>query len=99
MWLCGVLAVALLIRLGAAVVVQQRVGNDLCLIAGDAEGYWELAKRIRAGDDFALYVPPRRVHRVPGFPALLAGSMDVMSDGENSARWAASPSVSEAARR
>ncbi len=85
-WLCGVLAVALLIRLGAAVVVQQRIGDELCLITGDAEGYWELARRIRAGDDFALYEPPRRVHRVPGFPALLAGSMWLFGESNFAAR-------------
>ena len=78
------LAVALVVRLGLAVAVQERVDRPpakLCLIPGDAEGYWELAQNIRAGRDYAIYQPPRYVLRVPGFPALLALSQ--MLFGEN----------------
>ena len=42
-WLIAILIVALVGRLVAAYAVQQKVGDQLCLIAGDAEGYWQLA--------------------------------------------------------
>lgn len=85
-WLMGILFVALMGRLLAAWMVQQRVGNQLCLIAGDAEGYWELARRIAAGEEYSLYDPPRRVHRMPGFPALLALSLKVLGESPFAAR-------------
>ncbi len=86
MWLISVLLVALVLRLAAAFAVQQRVGGDLCLIPGDAQGYWELAQNIAAGADFSLYVPPRRIHRMPGFPAVLALSMSFFGESRLPAR-------------
>lgn len=79
-WLVGILLVALMVRLVAAAAVQHHVGNQLCLIAGDAQGYWELGRRIAAGDEFSLYDPPRRIHRMPGFPALLALSITLFGE-------------------
>lgn len=70
-----VLAIALAVRLGLAIAIQVQVDRPpakLCLIPGDAEGYWELAQHIVAKQDYAIYQPPRYVLRVPGFPALLA---------------------------
>ncbi|HEX6986148.1 MAG TPA: hypothetical protein VF170_12280, partial [Planctomycetaceae bacterium] len=61
--LSAILAAALLLRLAAAVGVQvylDREGRDF-LIPGDAEGYWMLAGRIAAGEEYAVYDPPRRV--------------------------------------
>ncbi|HTN04653.1 ArnT family glycosyltransferase [Planctellipticum variicoloris] len=76
-WLLGLLlAVALGARLVAAVAVQQKVASEpgrLCLIAGDAEGYWSLSEKLLKGQEYSLYDPPRRVMRMPGFPAVLAG--------------------------
>lgn len=76
-WLLGLLlAVALGVRLVAAVAVQQKVASEpgrLCLIAGDAEGYWILSEKLLNGQEYSLYDPPRRVMRMPGFPAVLAG--------------------------
>lgn len=69
---------ALILRLGSAIAVQKFVERPparLCLIAGDAEGYWELARHLARGEDFALYDPPRMVMRMPGFPLFLAGIM------------------------
>lgn len=85
-WLIAILIVALVGRLVAAYAVQQKVGDQLCLIAGDAEGYWQLAKRIAAGEDFSFADPPRRVHRMPGFPAVLALSMKVFGESRLAAR-------------
>jgi hypothetical protein len=48
-------------------VVAQKPGQ-LCLIPGDAEGYWELAGKLAAGQEFSIYDPPRRLLRMPGFP-------------------------------
>ena len=81
-WLILVLMLALILRLIAAFAVQQRVGDgQLCLITGDAEGYWQLAQNIAAGHEFSLYEPPRRIHRMPGFPVVL--SLSLISFGKS----------------
>ncbi|HLQ46719.1 MAG TPA: glycosyltransferase family 39 protein, partial [Planctomycetaceae bacterium] len=85
-WLISVLLLALVLRLMAAFVVQQQVGGQLCLIAGDADGYWKLAQRIAAGKEFSLYDPPRRIHRMPGFPVVLALSMTLFGQSVIAAR-------------
>ena len=79
-----VLALALALRLGAAVSVQHLLDHKLhrlCLIPGDAEGYWELGRKLAAGESYAIYEPPRSVLRTPGFPLVLAAGMTVF--GEN----------------
>jgi hypothetical protein len=78
-----ILMVALGLRVAAAVAVQgvvSRTPGRLDLIEGDAGGYWELAHRLRTGQPFELYSPPRRVMRMPGFPLLLAGLQIVAFD-------------------
>jgi 4-amino-4-deoxy-L-arabinose transferase-like glycosyltransferase len=87
-WLSGILLVAFTLRVGAAVWVQQRVDRtgSLCLIAGDAEGYWMLARHLVRGEDFAIYDPPRYVERMPGFPVLLALSLKVFGTSALAAR-------------
>lgn len=74
-WLLLVLAVAFVLRVGLAFGLQawldESVGRRF-LIAGDADGYWELGRRLATGDEYSLYNPPRHVLRMPGFPALLA---------------------------
>ena len=86
-WLIAILIVALVGRLLTAYAVQQKVGDQLCLIAGDAEGYWQLARKMAAGKDFSFADPPRRVHRMPGFPAVLALSMKLFGDSPLAARF------------
>jgi 4-amino-4-deoxy-L-arabinose transferase-like glycosyltransferase len=79
-WLWMVLAIALGLRAAWAVGLQLRLDRQpgrLCLIEGDASNYWHLAEDIAAGREYAIYEPPRRVLRMPGFPALLAVSMRV----------------------
>ncbi len=76
--LLTVLLVAGSLRLTAACGVQwylDNVAHTQFLIAGDADGYWRLAETIRNGEPYAVYDPPRRVLRMPGFPAILAGGM------------------------
>jgi 4-amino-4-deoxy-L-arabinose transferase-like glycosyltransferase len=82
-WLPCILAVALLVRVVAAVVVQhwvERTPGRLCVIKGDAEGYWELARHLTRGEDFAIYDPPRYVERMPGFPFVLAAGMRLVGE-------------------
>ncbi|MBI5761364.1 MAG: glycosyltransferase family 39 protein, partial [Planctomycetales bacterium] len=79
-----VLAGAFVFRAGAAVGLQawlDRTPPRLCLIAGDAEGYWELGRKLADGDEYSIYEPPRQVLRMPGFPLFLAGAMRLT--GEN----------------
>jgi 4-amino-4-deoxy-L-arabinose transferase-like glycosyltransferase len=75
-WLILVLLTALMLRLGAAVVLQgwlnQRVPIPVCVIPGDATGYWYLGQQIADGKKYEMYSPPRQVLRMPGFPAFLA---------------------------
>jgi len=74
---------ALVLRVGAAIGVQrwvERPPGRLCLIAGDAEGYWELARQVARGESFALYDPPRFAMRMPGFPLFLAGIMKLFGE-------------------
>ena len=76
----SILALALLLRIVAAIVIDGQVtqAGRTFLIEGDANGYWELAERIAAGEDYSIYQPPRYVERTPGFPLLLAASMKLL---------------------
>jgi 4-amino-4-deoxy-L-arabinose transferase-like glycosyltransferase len=88
-WFWAILALALVLRVCAAIAVQRVVSQTpgrLCLIAGDAEGYWELGRRMAKGQDFAIYEPPRRVLRMPGFPAVLALSIRLFGEDVGRAR-------------
>lgn len=74
-WFWCMLVVALAVRLLAAACVHcyvSRTPGLLCLIPGDADGYWELAGKLAAFQDFTIYDPPRQLLRMPGFPLLLA---------------------------
>ena len=61
-----------LVAVGLSAYLDSRDPPRRFLIAGDAEGYWDLAGDIATGGEYAVYTPPRRVLRMPGFPALLA---------------------------
>ncbi|WP_417849094.1 ArnT family glycosyltransferase [Thalassoglobus sp.] len=87
-WLLLILLVALVLRVGFVVWLQERLdatGRDY-LISGDAEGYWDLAKTIVNGEDYAIHSPPRSVHRMPGLPAVLAISISVFGESRFAAR-------------
>jgi 4-amino-4-deoxy-L-arabinose transferase-like glycosyltransferase len=69
---------ALALRLGAAIWLQHDLDVNKhrpFLITGDAEGYWELGREIAHGEPYQLYDPPRRVERMPGYPAFVAASI------------------------
>jgi len=79
-WLFGILLLAFVLRMAAAMTLQWRldhVWKRQFLIDGDASGYMLLAERIEKGESFEIYTPPRRVLRMPGFPAFLAVAMSV----------------------
>ena len=78
----SILALALLLRIVAAIVIDRHVAQAgrTFLIEGDANGYWELAERIAAGEEYSVYQPPRYVERTPGFPLLLAVSIKLFGN-------------------
>ncbi len=81
--------VALMVRLALAVGVQYQVSKTpgrLCLISGDAEGYWELAGKLAAGETYSIHTPPRFLLRMPGFPMLLALPRLIFGDKPFAAR-------------
>lgn len=74
-WLILILSAAFLLRAAVGLGVQCYLDGQpdrRFLIEGDANGYWELGRRIAAGEDYAVHIPPRYVMRTPGFPLLLA---------------------------
>lgn len=74
-----ILLLALVIRGGLALGVHvwlQKSQRDF-LVPGDAEGYWELGRRLARGESFEIYHPPRKVMRMPGFPLLLAAAIRI----------------------
>jgi 4-amino-4-deoxy-L-arabinose transferase-like glycosyltransferase len=76
-----VLAIAFAMRAAAAFAIQAAVpaGED-DYIPGDATGYLDLAQDMVNGREYAVYDPPRRVLRMPGFPVILAGSFLAFGD-------------------
>ncbi len=80
---------AVAVRLIAAVCLNYylaEVAHRDFLIEGDADGYWQLAEKIVAGEEYSLYTPPRQVMRMPAFPAILAVSISIFGDSQAAAR-------------
>jgi 4-amino-4-deoxy-L-arabinose transferase-like glycosyltransferase len=72
--LLGALAVRVLIAFALQSYLDHQLKRPF-LISGDAEGYWELGERMAHGQPYELYDPPRRVLRMPGYPAFVAASI------------------------
>ncbi len=88
-WLGWILLLGLGLRCAAACGLQYQLDHRWhreYLIEGDASGYWELAKNIATGQPYAIYTPPRKALRMPGFPALLALSIRLFGDHKLPAR-------------
>jgi len=81
-WLLLLLSLAFVLRAGVAIGVdrQVRLAGRMFLVEGDANGYWELGRKLAAGEDYAIHTPPRYVLRTPGFPLLLAGCISVFGE-------------------
>ncbi|HEX7447927.1 MAG TPA: glycosyltransferase family 39 protein [Pirellulales bacterium] len=71
-WLCGVLALALALRVGACAWWQSRLPAGANFAFGDSDTYWTLARELAAGRAFQYGSPDARVFRTPGYPLLLA---------------------------
>jgi 4-amino-4-deoxy-L-arabinose transferase-like glycosyltransferase len=81
-WVLLLLFIAFALRVSAAILVERHVAASgrTFLIEGDANGYWELGRRIAAGEDYEIHSPPRRILRTPGFPLLLAASIRLFGE-------------------
>ena len=84
-------AVAWTLRIGAVFAVQYYLDHlaqptRQFVIEGDAAGYWDLAHRIVQGEPYQIYTPPRQVLRMPGFPLLLAISLQLFGESLLAAR-------------
>jgi len=73
-----ILALALVVRGGAAWWWQARLPADQRYAFPDSDGYWELARTIDRGQDYQY--EGYRVFRTPGYPALLAGLFCITGD-------------------
>jgi len=84
-----ILFVALVVRVGAVVVWQQRLRGDFGF--PDTESYWQLAQRLAAGERYVFRPADQpieyRIFRTPGYPAVLAPIFWFLQGG--SAVWAA----------
>lgn len=84
-------AVALTLRIGSVFAVQYYLDHlaqptRQFVIEGDAAGYWDLAHRLVQGEPYQIYTPPRQVLRMPGFPLLLAASLQLFGESLFAAR-------------
>mgnify|MGYP002624134656 FL=1 len=66
----GLLLVAVLIRIAAALVWQARLGEGESFAFPDSESYWELGRLISQGQKYEF--ADARAFRTPGYPLLLA---------------------------
>jgi hypothetical protein len=81
-WLLLLLLLAFVLRAAVAIGIdrQVHVAGRMFLVEGDANGYWELGRKLAAGEDYAIHTPPRYILRTPGFPLLLAGCITVFGE-------------------
>lgn len=86
--LISLFCLALILRLGAAVGIHAWLTQNHreYLIAGDADGYWRLGQKLASGDVYQIYVPPRQVLRMPGYPLLMATSIKLFGDSRLAVR-------------
>ncbi|MGH7137160.1 MAG: hypothetical protein ACREHD_15570 [Pirellulales bacterium] len=78
--LWAVLALALGLRLGAAVWWQSRLAPGQHFEFGDSEAYWVLATHIVHGEPYEYGSSDARIFRMPGYPALLATMLWAFGD-------------------
>jgi 4-amino-4-deoxy-L-arabinose transferase-like glycosyltransferase len=83
-----ILAVALVLRIGAAAWWQSRLTDGARFGFGDSESYWQLGQAIAQGEPYQYGVVKARVFRVPGYPILLAMVMKLTGPSVAWARMA-----------
>jgi 4-amino-4-deoxy-L-arabinose transferase-like glycosyltransferase len=71
-YLLAILAVALVLRLGAGYWWQSRLPAGMKFGFGDSEGYWVLARTIARGEAYEYGPLKYKVFRTPGYPLVLA---------------------------
>jgi len=87
-WLALVLLLALVVRVGF-VIGWHRTHDPNQFELPDSESYWELGRRLAAGEPYAVGTPERRVLRGPGYPLVLAAIFRVFGQDVSpaAARW------------
>lgn len=71
-WLAAIVAVAVILRGGAAMWWQNRLAAGQAFYFADSESYWVLARELAAGRPYQFGSPDARVFRMPAYPMLLA---------------------------
>lgn len=72
------LVVALVVRLAAAAVWEQRLAADDQFSFGDSLSYWQLGQHIAVGEPYRY--GNAYIFRTPGYPLLLAGMFKVVGN-------------------
>ncbi len=75
-----ILAIALLIRMGAAYWWQARLPDARAFAYGDSTSYWVLAQHIVRGEPYRYGIDQSPAFRTPGYPLLLAGLFCITGD-------------------
>ncbi len=79
-WVAWALAVAMGLRLIAAIGWQQHLGGTRELGFPDSHGYWHLARQIVHGQPYQYGGPELSVFRAPVYPLVLAGLFFMIGD-------------------
>jgi len=79
-WVAWALAVAMGLRLIAAIGWQQHLGGAREFGFPDSHGYWHLARQIVHGQPYQYGGPELSVFRAPVYPLVLAGLFFVIGD-------------------
>lgn len=82
----GVLLLALVLRMAAAFVWQDRMPADKQFVFPDSYSYWALGRSIAQGEPYQYGTPDARVFRTPGYPLLLAGLFSLGAESVLAAR-------------
>lgn len=76
----AILALALVVRLGAGYWWQERLPPEKPLAFGDSESYWYLGQKLARGESFEFGSPGAKIFRTPGYPVLLAMLFRLLGD-------------------
>ncbi len=86
--LAAILAVALVLRLGAAVWWEGRLPQGKKFGFPDSESYWQLAQKVARGEPYEFGPRKYQVFRTPGYPVLLAGLFRLVGQDDPPALYA-----------